>query len=69
MDGDLDRLKREREDATRIAQRAGFFAQIAPKAHEQALKRLLGGGTKPLAPMTGKQIGSAMRALAARAGR
>ena len=68
LKGDIARLKRDREDAVIAARWAGLFAQADPKHHDRLLKDILADRKAPRLPMSGKQIGAAMRVFAARGG-
>lgn len=68
LKGDLARLKRERDDAVIAGRWAGLFAQADPKQHDRLLKSILTDKKKPRLPMTGKQIGAALRVFAAKTG-
>jgi hypothetical protein len=65
VDGKIAQLKRENETGIRHARWAGYFAQVALKEHEQALKQLLGVKAERKA-MSGAEISKMMRAFAGR---
>jgi hypothetical protein len=67
--GRLDGLKRDHHLAIREARWAGWFAQVKLSEHDKAISRLLDDKKpSPGRIMTGKEIGSAMRAWVKRSG-
>lgn len=65
MKGRAALIRREAEASIRLASWTGIFAQVAPKAHDKLVRDII-GGKKVTRAMTGREIGSVMRALAAR---